>query len=154
MTKPTRHEHDILSYELINESSHEYDPYDPIINASNTTSNPKSSINESVTLDTISNIESHINLVAIGTISNTKYFITNSIALNTISNMKHSSTYLIALIMSSNMNSQNSNSVTMITSPNTNPHNTNFITLIARSNTKHLFDYYNPQESTSYEAQI
>ena len=103
MTKSTHHEHDILSYKLINEPSHEHDPYDSIINASNMTSNSTSSINELVTLNTMSNIRSHSNLVALSTILNMKYFIINSVALNTTSNMKYSSAYLVALIILSNM---------------------------------------------------
>ena len=142
MTKSTCHEYNISSYELINELSHEYDSFDPIINALNMMSNSKSSINEFVTLNIISNIESHINFVALSIISNMKYFIINFITLNTSSNMEYSSVYSIALITSSNISSQNSNSVTMITSSNTNLHNTNFIILIIRSNMKHLFDYY------------
>ena len=117
-------------------------------------SNSKSFINKFVILNIMSNIESHSNPIALSTISNMKYFITNSVALDTTSNTKHSNAYLVTLITSSNTGSQNSNSVTMITSPNINPHNTNFITLTTRSNTKHLFDYYDSEESTSYEAQI
>ena len=55
--------------------------------------------------------------------------------------------------MSPNTGLQNSDSVTMIALSNTDPHDTNSVTLAARPNTKHLFDYYDPQESTSYEAQ-
>src|SRR5947207_15899986 len=152
MTKSTHHEHDILSYKLINKLSYEHDSYDSIINASNMTSNSTSSINELVILNIISNIESHNNLIALDIISNMKYFIINSVALNITSNMKHSNACLIALIILSNMDSQNSNSITMITSSNTNSHNINFITLTTRSNMKHLFDYYNSKESTSYKA--
>src|SRR5947207_11879437 len=105
MTKSTRHEHNILSYELINKLSHEHDSYDSIINASNMTSNSTSSINEFVTLDIMSNIRSHSNPIALDIILNTKYFITNFIALNTTPNMEHSSACFIALIISSNMSS-------------------------------------------------
>ena len=92
ITKSIHHEHNISSYKFINESSHEYDSYD-------------SFINESIILNTISNIRSHINLVVLNVISNMKYFIINFVALNMFLNMKHSIAYFIALIMSLNMNS-------------------------------------------------
>ena len=138
MIKSIHHEYDISSYKFINEFSHEYDSYD-------------SSINEFITLNTISNIKFHINLIALNVISNMKHFIINFIILNMFSNMKYSITYSIALIMSSNMDSQNSNSVTIITSSNTNSHDKNFITLITWSNMKYLFNYYNSKEFTLYK---
>ena len=92
MIKSIHHEYNISSYELINEFSYEYDSYDL-------------SINESIILNIISNIKSHINLIALDIISNMKYFIINFITLNIISNMKHSNVYFIALIMLSNMSS-------------------------------------------------